>query len=105
MSDNLRTRIAELQRAHMPIDYAGGIDCTCGDNFHPDHGGIDVAEPLWAAHLADAVIREVLTPEFLADMMIAAVQQAADDPSPYNPPATGAVSLGELRSRKAADNE
>lgn len=54
--DDLRTRIAELQRAHMPIDYAGGIDCTCGDNFHPDHGGIDVAEPLWAAHVADAVI-------------------------------------------------
>lgn len=56
---DLRTRIAELQRAHMPIDYAGGIDCTCGDNFHPDHGGIDVAEPLWAAHVADAVIREL----------------------------------------------
>lgn len=28
---------------------------------------------------ADAVIREVLTPEFLADLVIAAVQKAADD--------------------------
>ena len=29
--------------------------------------------------LADAVIRDVLNPEFLADLMIAAVQKAADD--------------------------
>jgi hypothetical protein len=28
---------------------------------------------------ADAVIRDVLTPEFLADLVIAAVQKAADD--------------------------
>lgn len=28
---------------------------------------------------ADAVIREVLTPEWLADMVVAAVQKAADD--------------------------
>jgi hypothetical protein len=29
--------------------------------------------------MADAVIRDVLTPEFLADLVIAAVQKAADD--------------------------
>jgi hypothetical protein len=34
---------------------------------------------VWAHRLADAVIRDVLTPEFLADLMIAAVQKAADD--------------------------
>jgi hypothetical protein len=28
---------------------------------------------------ADAVIRDVLTPEFLADLVITAVQKAADD--------------------------
>jgi hypothetical protein len=38
----------------------------------------------WEGHidtdaLADAVIRDVLTPEFLADLVIAAVQKAADD--------------------------
>ena len=29
--------------------------------------------------MADAVIRDVLTPEFLADLVIQAIQQAADD--------------------------
>jgi hypothetical protein len=29
--------------------------------------------------MADAVIRDVLTPEFLADLVIAAVQKAADN--------------------------
>jgi hypothetical protein len=32
----------------------------------------------WRA-IADAVIRDVLTPEFLADLVITAVQKAADD--------------------------
>ena len=34
----------------------------------------------WGAFkYADAVIRDVLTPEFLADLVIAALQKAADD--------------------------
>jgi hypothetical protein len=56
MSDSLRTRIAGLQQMHIPIDYAGYIECSCGVECKPDHGGIDVAEQMWGEHVADAVI-------------------------------------------------
>lgn len=60
MSDDLRTRIVSaLQLASdRQIGWRGILDCV---------------------DLADAVIREVLTPEFLADMIVQAVQKAADD--------------------------
>ena len=58
MSD-LRDRIAGLQRFHIPVDYAGYIECSCGTECKPDHGGIDVAEQMWGEHVADAVIAEL----------------------------------------------
>jgi len=58
MSD-LRTRIAGLARFHIPFDYAGGLDCGCGMDFKPDRGGIDVADQMWAEHVADKVIEEL----------------------------------------------
>ena len=61
MSDDLRTRIAAAIKARWR-------DMSMEETW--DEG---------ALLLADAVIREVLTPEFLADMMIAAVKKAADD--------------------------
>ena len=63
MSDNLRTRIIEVQLSHIPIDYAGGIECACGTECQPQHGGIDVAEQMWADHVADAVIEAL--PDYL----------------------------------------
>jgi hypothetical protein len=69
MSD-LRDRIAAVQVAHW-VDEHGG--CTCGVEF------VGNTADDWPAHVADAVIRDVLTPEFLADLVIAAVQKAADD--------------------------
>lgn len=59
MSDSLRDRIAGLARFHIPVDYAGYIECSCGTECKPDHGGIDVAEQMWGDHLADAVIAEL----------------------------------------------
>lgn len=57
MTDDLRTRIADLARFHIPVDYAGYIECSCGTECKPDHGGgMDVAEQMWGEHVADAVI-------------------------------------------------
>ena len=58
-TDSLRDRIAGLQRFHIPVDYAGYIECSCGTECKPDHGGIDVAEQMWGEHVADAVIAEL----------------------------------------------
>ena len=66
MADNLRDRIAAA--LDESLHRQQGIDRP--DRFKD---WIDNRE------LADAVIREALTPEFLADMMIAAVQKAADN--------------------------
>ena len=60
MTDNLRHRIA------YAIAQADG-----------DEPGMEPAECDY--EMADAVIRDVLTPEFLADLVIQAIQQAADD--------------------------
>ncbi len=62
MSD-LRTRIAAV--------------LADADGMHWD----EWSQPAQDGYLlrADAVIADVLTPEFLADLMIAAVQKAADD--------------------------
>jgi len=57
--DDLRTRISDVQLTHIPVDYAGYIDCSCGVECKPEHGGIDVAEQMWGEHVADAVIREL----------------------------------------------
>lgn len=59
MTDSLRDRIAAVQLSHIPIDYAGGIECACGTECQPQHGGIDVAEQMWADHVADALIAEI----------------------------------------------
>ena len=56
---SLRDRIAAVHESHVPMDYAGYIECGCGTECRPAHGGIDVAEQLWAAHVADAVIAEL----------------------------------------------
>ena len=55
---SLRDRIAAVHESHVPMDYAGYIECGCGTECRA-HGGIDVAEQLWAAHVADAVIAEL----------------------------------------------
>ena len=60
MTDNLRDRIA------YAIAQADG-----------DEPGMEPASCDY--EMADAVIRDVLTPEFLADLVIQAIQQAADD--------------------------
>ena len=57
---NLHNLISDVQLTHSPIDYAGGIECSCGEDFQPEHGGIDVAEAMWADHVAGAVM-EMLT--------------------------------------------
>ena len=66
MSDTLRDRIAAVLYGNLRRQQ--GID-------RPDRflDWIDTSE------LADAVIRDVLTPEFLADLVIEAIQKAADD--------------------------
>ena len=61
MGDTLRDRIA-----------AAAAEAITTRPIPP--GGYDQEDWL---RLADAVIRDVLTPEFLADLMIAAVQKAA----------------------------
>jgi len=61
--DDLRTRIADV------LAEADGL--PLGDWSMPSQDGYLLR--------ADAVIRDVLTPEFLADLVIAAVQKAADD--------------------------
>ena len=58
---DLRDRIAAVLEIHL-------------QGSHED--GFDTEEVL---ALADAVIRDVLTPEFLADLVIEAIQKAADD--------------------------
>ena len=64
MTDKLRDRIAAVL---LPdLEYASA--------YNP---GEDPR--VWSYRLADAVIRDVLTPEFLADLVIQAIQQAADD--------------------------
>ena len=73
MSD-LRTRIAAVLLDHSD-NPDSGPDCTCGWEWH----GYGLWKDEYAGHLADAVIRDVLTPDFLADLLIAAVQKAADD--------------------------
>lgn len=59
MSDNLRTRIAAVQLAHMPDEYDRATgECPCGFKFQK-----------WselASHVADAVIRELGWREELA---------------------------------------
>ena len=59
VTDQLRDRIAAVQHFHIPVDYAGYIECSCGVECKPKHGGIDVAEQLWDDHVADAVIEAV----------------------------------------------
>jgi hypothetical protein len=69
-TNNLRTRIAKALFDHAAAEYSWGVDgCQCGADTKDKQ----------AQHQADAVIRDVLTPEFLADLVIAAVQKAADD--------------------------
>ena len=63
MSDTLRTRIANSLFA-------------CALRNHTD---VYWDDGLFWLEQADAVIRDVLTPEFLADLVIAAVQKAADN--------------------------
>jgi hypothetical protein len=66
--DNLRDRIAAVLQKHRPMfntfDGEPSDWCECG---------------MPITHVADAVIRDVLTPEFLADLVIEAIQKAADD--------------------------
>ena len=57
MTDNLRDRIEDV----------------LWENFD------EAAPSLSMRDMADAVIRDVLTPEFLADLVIQSIQQAADD--------------------------
>ena len=70
----IRDLIAAVLVAHQD-ESDTGPDCTCGWVWH--------GETLWrksyADHLAGVLIRDVLTPEFLADLVIAAVQKAADN--------------------------
>ena len=68
MTDTLRDRIAAVLEQHKTDPYSDW-DCECGGTT-----GMK-----WRDHAADAVIRDVLTPEFLADLVIQAIQQAADD--------------------------
>lgn len=60
MPDNLRTRIAAVQAQHHHWDYAGALKCACGETFGLGvEAGWEAAVAGWAAHLADAVIREL----------------------------------------------
>ncbi len=82
---NIRERIAAALVAHARLDYIdprkySECRCKCGQPVHiAQPNDPDFAATVWAEHVADAVIRDVLTPEFLADLVIAAVQKAADD--------------------------
>jgi hypothetical protein len=72
MSD-LRDRIAAVLEKHAVAQYCWGPEgCSCDYK-------LDISPEDHPRHQADAVIRDVLTPEFLADLVIAAVQKAADD--------------------------
>jgi hypothetical protein len=72
MSD-LRDRIAAVLEKHAVAQYSWGPEgCICDYK-------LDISDEDHPRHQADAVIRDVLTPEFLADLVIAAVQKAADD--------------------------
>jgi hypothetical protein len=70
MTDNLRDRIAAVLDKHYPqtTGYQDELSdwCRCG---------------LRRDHVADAVIRDVLTSEFLADLVIQAIQRASDTPT------------------------
>ena len=74
MTDTLRDRIAAVIRDHPQGQEWGIPDEECTQC--PPLRGID-----WAQHVADAVIRDVLTPEFLADLVIQAIQRASDTPT------------------------
>lgn len=74
MSD-LRTRIAAVLRsALLEIgDYSSAETSADGEQW------VFIDGTVMPDDLADAVIREVLTPEFLADLIIQTIQKAADD--------------------------
>jgi hypothetical protein len=48
--------LTKLLSAHDCYDYAGGLDCRCGESFVGDDNN---AEKFWAAHVA-AVLAEAL---------------------------------------------
>ena len=71
---DLRTRIIAVLNVHgVKLDDSR---CDCGRDCF-DRTCESLSD--YVEHVADAVIRDVLTPEFLADLVIAAVQKAADD--------------------------
>ena len=63
-TDTLRTRIAAVQAQHHHWDYAGALTCACGETFGLGiEAGWEAAVQGWAAHVADAVIRELNIPD------------------------------------------
>lgn len=79
MTDDLRTRIAwVLYRATQQQDaYVEDIEGYPGEPHIEADTTVDGR--ILFTDLADAVIREVLTAEFLADLIVQALQKAADD--------------------------
>jgi hypothetical protein len=64
---DLRTGIAAALEHHKTDPYSDW-ECECGSTGTK-----------WHEHVADVLTREVLTPERLADILVAAVQKAAND--------------------------
>jgi hypothetical protein len=85
MTDNLRDRIAAALSESLKSQAKKGSGYANEYEPYDDEGEpcgytlLNVDAVLDQRILADAVIRDVLTPEFLADLVIQSIQQAADD--------------------------
>ena len=63
MTDDLRARITQALAQHDCYDFAGGLECRCGEGFVGDDNN---AEVFWAKHVADVVL-SVLPPHLAHD--------------------------------------
>lgn len=52
-------RIAAIIVCHDPTDYAGGLECRCGESFEYDDGW-EIGVKAWSEHLAKVIVAEMV---------------------------------------------